>query len=194
MKCPRCGFGHLGLGGSGFDPEIVGPCWQCYGRGVVCPRCKLPRVDTKRGYWHPACVEDHHLEKDQAHFRLRVGQRDRGVCALCRLDTVAMRKELDQLEGESSKAPLGTPARHALEARFHQLILVGWDRDSLLERILWEADHIIPRAKGGSPLGLKNGRTLCVPCHKGESARLAAELAVERRGRRDDGLVARRAE
>ncbi|MBU0846685.1 HNH endonuclease [Patescibacteria group bacterium] len=44
---------------------------------------------------------------------------------------------------------------------------------------LWQADHIVERVRGGSH-ELHNLRTLCVPCHKKETARLAHERKVER--------------
>ncbi|GAG13619.1 unnamed protein product [marine sediment metagenome] len=41
------------------------------------------------------------------------------------------------------------------------------------EHIDWEADHIVPISEGGGCCGLDNYQTLCVPCHKKESAALA---------------------
>ncbi len=43
----------------------------------------------------------------------------------------------------------------------------------------YEVDHIVPRVWGGGN-ELANLRTLCIPDHKGETARLAAERAAER--------------
>lgn len=45
----------------------------------------------------------------------------------------------------------------------------------------WEMDHIVPVAEGGGLCGLDGYRTLCVPCHKIESAKLAARLAERRK-------------
>jgi 5-methylcytosine-specific restriction protein A len=45
----------------------------------------------------------------------------------------------------------------------------------------WEADHIIPVVEGGGCCGLDNYRTLCPPCHKLDTAELAARLAQRRR-------------
>jgi 5-methylcytosine-specific restriction endonuclease McrA len=45
-------------------------------------------------------------------------------------------------------------------------------------RHLWEADHIRPVVEGGGACGLENLRTLCVRCHKVETARLAARRAA----------------
>jgi 5-methylcytosine-specific restriction endonuclease McrA len=49
-----------------------------------------------------------------------------------------------------------------------------------IERSLWEADHIQPRVLGGGE-DLENYRTLCVPCHKAATKRLARFLKLRRR-------------
>lgn len=45
----------------------------------------------------------------------------------------------------------------------------------------WDADHILPVVEGGGGCGLENYRTLCVPCHKVETAALAKRRAQRRR-------------
>ena len=45
----------------------------------------------------------------------------------------------------------------------------------------WEADHIVPVIEGGGGCGPEGYRTLCVPCHKAETAKLAARRAQKRR-------------
>lgn len=42
----------------------------------------------------------------------------------------------------------------------------------------WEADHIIPVAKGGAALPLSNFQTLCSPCHKEKSYNLSHHSAI----------------
>lgn len=49
----------------------------------------------------------------------------------------------------------------------------------------WQADHIRECARGGWGTGLDNLRTLCTPCHKEETARLAAELAEDRKNAKE---------
>lgn len=46
----------------------------------------------------------------------------------------------------------------------------------------WEADHIIPVSEGGGECGLENYRTLCIPCHRQETATLAKRRAAKRKG------------
>jgi len=45
----------------------------------------------------------------------------------------------------------------------------------------WEADHIVPVCEGGGGCGPEGYRTLCLPCHKRQTALLAARRAEKRR-------------
>jgi 5-methylcytosine-specific restriction endonuclease McrA len=58
----------------------------------------------------------------------------------------------------------------------------------LRPRSLWEADHIMPVVEGGGGCGLDNIRTLCVPCHRRETAALAARRAAARRDAKQPSL------
>lgn len=44
----------------------------------------------------------------------------------------------------------------------------------------WEMDHIVPVIEGGGLCGVDGYRTLCIPCHKKESAALAKRRAQAR--------------
>ena len=46
---------------------------------------------------------------------------------------------------------------------------------------LWEADHVLALIEGGTH-GLENLRTLCLPCHRRETAALAGRRARARKG------------
>jgi hypothetical protein len=43
-------------------------------------------------------------------------------------------------------------------------------------RSLWDADHIVAVAEGGGQCDLSNLRTLCLKCHRLETARLRDRL------------------
>ena len=45
----------------------------------------------------------------------------------------------------------------------------------------WEADHIKAVVEGGGMHGIENYRTLCLPCHKKETALLRKRMAVAKR-------------
>ena len=63
-------------------------------------------------------------------------------------------------------------AREEMRARFGETTGSGGHT--------WEADHIIPVIEGGGECGLENYRTLCLPCHKKETAALAKRRAQRR--------------
>ncbi len=48
----------------------------------------------------------------------------------------------------------------------------------------WDADHIVPVIEGGGECGLDNLRTLCIPCHKKETAELRKRMAQQRKASR----------
>jgi hypothetical protein len=52
----------------------------------------------------------------------------------------------------------------------------------------WDMDHITPVVEGGGGCGLDNLRTLCIPCHRAETAKLAARRAADRRPQQELGL------
>jgi 5-methylcytosine-specific restriction endonuclease McrA len=54
----------------------------------------------------------------------------------------------------------------------------GWTTG---RKTAWDADHILEVVNGGGLCGLDNYQTLCHPCHKAKTAKLAASLAIKRR-------------
>lgn len=54
----------------------------------------------------------------------------------------------------------------------------GWTAG---RKTAWDADHILEVVNGGGLCGLENYQTLCHPCHKAKTAKLARERAVQRR-------------
>ena len=45
----------------------------------------------------------------------------------------------------------------------------------------WEMDHIVPIVEGGGLCGLDGYRTLCIACHKTETAALRKRLSRKRK-------------
>jgi len=113
----------------------------------------------RRRRWHPICVATYNATDPRA-LRQRVRRRDRGVCALCRVDTLQLRR--------------GFKGR-GMWARMRKQGFVP-------RRSLWELDHKIPLIDGGTH-ELSNLQTLCVPCHRKKSAREHSERAVQTRKR-----------
>jgi 5-methylcytosine-specific restriction endonuclease McrA len=110
-------------------------------------------------------------------MRQRVYQRDKGVCALCGIDTTVLGKVL-AAEWNRVKMAKSAPERREREA-FRQRYRWYFRRSSY-----WDADHIKPVSEGGGECSLENMRTLCVPCHQAVTRELAKRTASHRRQRR----------
>lgn len=102
-----------------------------------------------------ACVHEWRLRTDPGYLREQVFSRDRGVCALCRLDTDTLRKEKRKLDYASRRQ---------------------FEKEWGTRRNLWDADHIVPVIEGGGECDLSNIRTLCLKCHRAATAQLRRRL------------------
>lgn len=145
-----------------------------------------------RSWCRPVCVDEWTIRNQPAAARAAVLARDRGICASCGADCAARTAKLRALQG-AVKATLSQfhrptePAASAFSAGC--LTLAGCRRAVPLDRYYvgapipptWEADHIVPVCEGGGFCGLDNYRTLCVFCHRRETAALAARRAQARR-------------
>jgi 5-methylcytosine-specific restriction protein A len=123
-----------------------GPCRWC---GAEVPARRIT-------FCSAACVHEWKLRTDAGYLRRQVFERDHGVCALCGLDTEALRKTKRKLD-------------YAARRRFEK----EWGG----RRQLWDADHILPVAEGGGECDLSNMRTLCLKCHRVATAELRKRLA-----------------
>jgi 5-methylcytosine-specific restriction protein A len=127
----------------------------------LCRWCNLEvPPGRRRTFCSPYCVHEWRLRTDPGYLRDCVFARDRGVCALCGIDTVAEYRRLRRMH--HSKRPAA---------------LAAWGLRRLNRRSLWDADHILPVAEGGGECDLDNLRTLCLKCHR----RVTAELQERRR-------------
>ncbi len=134
-----------------------------------CRRCKGPLPARKRTFCSEVCVHDLMLRCNPAEAAKWVKMRDKGICAACGFDTQALKKAFDS-------------ALHRSSIEDEQVLIERLkDLGFRHETSFYEVDHIIPVIRGGSHVGLKGFRTLCVPCHKRETSKLNRELADERR-------------
>jgi 5-methylcytosine-specific restriction protein A len=149
----------------------------------ACRQCGEEVPKGSRAWCSAACVEAR-TANDFAVLRDRVAERDRGVCANCGTDTIqlrewvreAMRRALHDTHGD--RASVNHHA-HFAEAQAARAALLPVDRWPAIDRAWWEADHVVPLCEGGAHT-IDNLRTLCVPCHKAETAALAARRAQRR--------------
>jgi hypothetical protein len=100
---------------------------------------------------------------------------ENGKCSLCGIDAHALFRQVCSLR----------PAE-----RLNKLLSVNWKlpttakaMESLLqdpkEGQFWQVDHKKAVAEGGGGCGLENLRTLCVPCHSGETEKLRGRLKIQ---------------
>lgn len=169
----------------------------------LCKWC-LAAVPKGRLCWcGDECVHAYFLTHDWKAIRAAVLKRDAGVCRHCRRDTLkAQRVHRDVALHAWSKVPGNRYSKNyyfanhlpaacnASNPRCDRWRVVaikialayGFGPTQHAGRDWWEADHIHERIRGGRD-HLDNLRTLCLRCHKIETARLARERADERRAR-----------
>lgn len=147
-----------------------------------------------RTKYEAACWSNWAAKNDPATQRTLVEARDKGICAACGVDT----------EKRAREAREWRPVFRWLARRFLEDEGDGswqsWSRsekyasDMICDRFgaviasdghTWEADHILPVVEGGGECDLSNLRTLCLPCHRAETAKLAARRAAARRAARE---------
>jgi 5-methylcytosine-specific restriction endonuclease McrA len=129
----------------------------------LCRYCALEVPPPRRTFCSEWCVHEWKLRTDPGYLRERVLARDKGVCALCRTDTLEAWLQLKRSRGERRAKRL----EHWGLARFSR-------------KSLWDADHIVPVIEGGGECDLSNIRTLCLRCHRQVTLELRKRRAVER--------------
>lgn len=132
----------------------------------LCRWCRVEVKPPRRTFCgKPECLHEYRLRTDTGYMRAQVEKRDRGICASCGFDCTWMR------------AMVRGPDREEAELARAWLLELG----APLARSLWEADHVVPVVEGGGECGLQGMRTLCLWCHKRETAELARRRAAARR-------------
>lgn len=135
-----------------FSDAARGTCRWC-GEPILHESGEKRGQPNRRRRWHPVCV-DAYNESDPREARRRVRKRDRGRCAMCRVDTSKIRREVRGRGRAKKLRALGYKIRGSL----------------------WELDHVVPLIDGGSH-ELANLQSLCTPCHKKKTADEARQRA-----------------
>jgi 5-methylcytosine-specific restriction enzyme A len=115
---------------------------------ALCRWCDLEVPAPRRTFCSEWCVHEWRLRTDPGYLRDRVLARDKGICALCRTDTLEAWLQLKRARGD----------RRAKR-------LQHWGLTRMSRKSLWDADHIVPVVEGGGECDLSNIRTLCLRCH-----------------------------
>jgi 5-methylcytosine-specific restriction protein A len=148
--------------------DVVGP--EAHQKALC--RCGCgDRLEGRQKHWRNG-----HVDTVLRAFRIRKGdsktirralfERDKGVCAICLMDTVTAGKSCF---ARWNAAPA---VRARAEAARERFMLEGWPSPHQKGKSWWHADHIKPIVEGGEN-SLENLRTLCVKCHAVETAKLA---------------------
>ena len=141
---------------------------------LLCRWCNRDTGSKRKTFCSPECIHEHKLRSSPGYVREQVFERDNGICAECHVDT----KTLEFMA-------------RALKQRFHQVQAIRPSTELKAETITsiikyclgaelgarrgsgyWDCDHIVPVSRGGGECDLSNYRTLCIPCHKKETADL----------------------
>ena len=133
----------------------------------LCRWCDLEIIaKRRRTFCSDYCVHQWRLRTDPGYLRDQVFTRDRGICAVCHIDTIAAYNALKRARGPARVAGLRLYGMKSITTR----------------RSLWDADHIRPVAEGGGQCDLDNLRTLCLLCHREATAQLRTRLSLAREG------------
>lgn len=148
---------------------------------ALCRNCGIEVPKGRRTFCGEACADDWAVRNSPSLIRRRVYQRDKGICAICGIDTAVLGKVL---QAEWQRVKLARSPRERQErAEFRKRYRWFFRRTTY-----WDADHIIPVVEGGGECTMANIRTLCVPCHQQVTKELARRRASQRRQKKTGSL------
>lgn len=128
----------------------------------LCRWCRTEVPKQRRTFCSETCVHEWKLRTDPGYLREKVFHRDKGVCAQCGADTVALRRDMRKLD-------------FAARRKF----LKDWGLREGSRKSMWDADHIVPVAEGGGQCDLSNMRTLCIRCHREATSALRRRMKTK---------------
>ena len=154
----------------------------------ICVWCGKPLGSVRRKYCSPECSDEVGLRCGYG-VRWKLKDRDKGICARCGRDCVALEKALSVIKDMGM--PLAGWAYRGWRAKekkaSHLASALGITPEQV-KKSLWDAHHKKAVADGGGACGLDNLETVCIWCHKKESANQKANAAQARRVARQGQL------
>ncbi len=145
----------------------------------ICVWCGKELTGRQIKYCSKECV-------DEVGIRCGVGvrwdlrKRDKSICARCGRDCEEVKRAISVLTRPNPRA-------RAITTRGRLAPVLGLTYSELYKS-LWEAHHKKAVKDGGGACGLDNYETVCIWCHKKETANQAADAAHVRRVERQDQL------
>lgn len=131
----------------------------------TCTWCGEPVKKPRQTWCSQECVDRYQLTQPDVQRR-SVENRDKGVCALCGLDTWRLARIFRKCSSRQARQRAGRVVELILK------LVLPKHRYSF-----WDMDHEVPISEGGDPFALENLRTLCYWCHQRETAKGAARRA-----------------
>ena len=159
-----------GVGRLRFQRFLTSRDWPKQLPGT-CAACDGPLPGRRRRWCSDECEREFLVRYSGTVVAEQVARRDKGICAKCGMDCGWLWSEYRRIR------------RAAYDARASKLP-GRWGPWRPSAYGMWEADHIVPVSQGGGCCGLENYRTLCLRCHKEETAALAREAAERRKDER----------
>ena len=154
----------------------------------LCRWCKKPVPAGRYSWCSTECVDDYEDRYLASKQRRNVKKRDKGVCAVCRLDTEEFRETLKRLYHEAHPGDsyihqsLLEKAPACLEwLALHRMTLKDVRFNSRGMADFWQADHTVPVIEGGGGVHWNELRTLCSACHRDATKELAGRRAQQRK-------------
>ena len=140
-----------------------------------CRWCSGSVFPPRRTFCSVECVHEHRLRTCTTYLRKCVYKRDNGICAICKQDTKLIARQAKKYKANKQWSDFykllddnNIPHKRKIWAR-------GYGGG------LWDADHIKAVYEGGGSCGLDNIRTLCISCHKKNTASQATKRSLDKK-------------
>jgi 5-methylcytosine-specific restriction endonuclease McrA len=151
----------------------------------LCRWCGTEVTPPRRTFCGDDCVHEWSVRSSAAYARTKVWERDKGVCALCGVNTAEQRKHLrEEFEVQGFRQQPSAEKSKAFYARLRALKISASRWITADHQGCWDVDHATPVVEGGGSCGLDNLRTLCLRCHHQQTRRLRQRQRVRRARKR----------